>query len=351
MPLPAFLAAALSRRLLLWAFPFLLLLGGLWLVALVPPPLWYRWQFPDETAFMAMRREASIAWRDAAAGRTAKAADPKLRAIGGPALPGKDRKCAGRLADLPSCRLYKPVPLARISPFLREAVLVGEDDRFREHGGIDWQSLRDAIGYRRDSFDLANPKDRAELQRVLPIAWQKRDKLRGASTITQQLAKNLWLSPSRNPLRKVKEAVATLQLEWMLPKDRILELYLNVVEFGPGIWGAEAAAQAYFKTSAANLTRQQAAALASVLPFPRTSNPAYRGARALRRQNLILRRMRGEAVTIEREADQDDLPGEPSAADSAATLPLPPALIPDSASTDSTPPVLPDSSASTTNPQ
>ena len=88
----------------------------------------------------------------------------------------------------------------------------------------------------------------------------------GASTITQQLAKNLYLSPSRNPFRKVKEAVLAKRLEWALSKDRILELYLNVAEFGPGIWGVEAASQEYFNKPASRLTRSEAAALAAVLP-------------------------------------------------------------------------------------
>ena len=97
---------------------------------------------------------------------------------------------------------------------------------------------------------------------------------RGASTITQQLAKNLWLSPSRNPLRKIKEAILTWQLEKSLSKNRILELYLNVAEFGPGIYGAEAAARHYFGTPAATVSRHQAALLAAALSRPRTWHPS-----------------------------------------------------------------------------
>src|SRR5207245_2964672 len=105
--------------------------------------------------------------------------------------------------------------------------------------------------------------------------WRHRDRLRGASTITQQLAKNLYLSQSRNPLRKLKEAVTALSLELALSKDRILELYLNVAEWGPGIWGADAASRAYFGVPAASLDERQAAALAATLPHPRTSNPTF----------------------------------------------------------------------------
>ena len=130
---------------------------------------------------------------------------------------------------------YQPVPLAQIPQAMREAVLVSEDHRFYVHRGIDYQAIREALGYRRDDFTWSDPRDRSELGRALGNAWSRRDKIRGASTITQQLATNLYLSPSRNPLRKVKEALTAWRLEAALEKDRILELYLNVVEFGPGI--------------------------------------------------------------------------------------------------------------------
>src|SRR5439155_728609 len=110
---------------------------------------------------------------------------------------------------------------------------------------------------------------------ALATAWRNRDRLRGASTITQQLAKNLYLSPSRNPLRKVKEGVTALRLELALPKDRIFQLYLDVVEWGPGLWGADAASRAYFGVPASQLNESQAAALAATLPHPRTSNPTF----------------------------------------------------------------------------
>ena len=112
------------------------------------------------------------------------------------------------------------------------------------------------------------------------------------------MAKNLYLSPSRNPLRKLKEAVTAYRLERALGKPRILELYLNIAELGDGIWGVEAASRRYFNVSARRLTETQAAALAATLPFPLRSNPAYRPNRMRRRQDLILRRMRGERVEV-----------------------------------------------------
>jgi monofunctional biosynthetic peptidoglycan transglycosylase len=195
-------------------------------------------------------------------------------------------------------RLYEPVPLARIAPSMQTAVLIAEDHRFFEHGGIDYQAIREALGYRRDDFTWANERDRAELRRVLDRAWERRDRLRGASTITQQLAKNLYLSPSRNPLRKLKEGVTAYRLEWALSKSRLLELYLNVVEFGPEIWGVEAASRTYFNRAASRLRADQSAALAGSLPFPLRSNPAHRPGRMRWRQQLILRRMWGDPVQI-----------------------------------------------------
>jgi len=114
---------------------------------------------------------------------------------------------------------------------------------------------------------------------------------RGASTITQQLAKNLWLSPSRSPVRKVKEAILTWQLERRLAKTRILELYLNVVEFGPGVWGAEAAARHYFARPAAELDEDQAARLAAALPSPTKWYPGSSSAAYRRHVDSVRRRM------------------------------------------------------------
>jgi monofunctional glycosyltransferase len=210
-----------------------------------------------------------------------------------------------------AARRYRPVPLDSIAPTLVEAVLIAEDARFRQHGGIDWVEVRKALGYRRTRFDWSSADDRAELGQALSAAPARRAAMRGASTITQQVAKNLYLSPSRNPLRKLKEAVIAYRLERVLGKDRILELYLNTAELGPDVWGVEAASRRYFRTGAARLTVTQSAALAATLPFPRSSNPAYRPVRMRRRQDLILRRMRGERVEVPKaEAEPIPEPGD-----------------------------------------
>lgn len=154
---------------------------------------------------------------------------------------------AGRPAE-PSWRW---VPYSQISPHLKRAVVAAEDISFFFHEG----------------FDLA------EIEMAIRDALAGRRSLRGASTISQQLAKNLWLSPSRNPWRKLKEAALTRQLERTLSKHRVLALYLNVVEFGPGIYGAEAAARHYFGKSAAELSEWEAAQLAASLPRPSRWNP------------------------------------------------------------------------------
>ncbi|UCF19684.1 MAG: monofunctional biosynthetic peptidoglycan transglycosylase [Gemmatimonadota bacterium] len=147
--------------------------------------------------------------------------------------------------------LWTWVPYDSISPNLKRAVLVAEDINFFSHSGFEFAEVRLAI---RDA--LAGNRD-----------------LRGASTISQQLAKNLWLSPSRNPLRKIKEALLTRQLERHLSKRRILEIYLNIAEFGPGVYGAEAAARYYFGMPAAELNELEAAQLAAALPRPARWNP------------------------------------------------------------------------------
>ncbi len=156
-----------------------------------------------------------------------------------------------------------------ISPHLKRAVLVAEDIEFFSHKGFAVEEIKTAV--------------RQTVQEGKP--------LRGASTITQQLAKNLWLTPSRNPWRKVKEAMLTRQLEAKLSKKRILEIYLNVVEFGPGVYGAEAAARRYFGCSAGDLTPRQAAALAAGLPKPRTWHPGSQSREYQRRVESVARRM------------------------------------------------------------
>lgn len=156
-----------------------------------------------------------------------------------------------RNGDSTSALRWQWVDGRRISRNLWKAVVVAEDVEFFTHGGFSGSELRAAIRQ----------------------AWEERRAPRGASTITQQLAKNLWLSPSRNPWRKVKEAILTAQLERHVSKHRILELYLNVVEFGPGVYGAEAAARHYFGKPAAELTGREAALLAAGLPRPRSWHP------------------------------------------------------------------------------
>jgi len=148
-------------------------------------------------------------------------------------------------------------------------VLVAEDINFFSHEGFETTEMRAAV---RD----------AVARRRMP---------RGASTVTQQLAKNLWLSPSRNPLRKLEEAILTRQLERHLDKRRILELYLNVVELGPGIYGAEAATRHYYGVPASDLEPAQAAHLAASLSRPSSWNPARSSPGYERRISLILRRM------------------------------------------------------------
>jgi monofunctional biosynthetic peptidoglycan transglycosylase len=165
-----------------------------------------------------------------------------------------------REAGRPEAVRWQWVPEERISPHLKRAVIAAEDLEFFFHRGF----------------------STAEMERALAEAVRKRQPPRGASTITQQLAKNLWLTPSRNPLRKLKEALLARQLERHLTKRRILELYLNVVEFGPGIYGAEAAAQAYFGKPASALTEHEAAELAASLPRPASWHPG-RDSRSYRR--------------------------------------------------------------------
>jgi len=166
-------------------------------------------------------------------------------------------------------RQHRWVSYDRISPHLKRAVTVSEDAAFWQHEGLD--------------FD--------EIQAAIETNWADGALTRGASTITQQLAKNLYLSASRNPYRKVRELFITRRLEAELSKRRIFELYLNLIEWGDGIWGAEAAARAYFGIPAADLSPPQAALLAGAIINPRVYSPAHPNARLLRRQEIILGRM------------------------------------------------------------
>jgi monofunctional biosynthetic peptidoglycan transglycosylase len=184
------------------------------------------------------------------------------------------------------------VPLDEISPNLVRAVVVAEDYRFREHRGIDWVSLAEEVRWSGDdSFSWLSVSDLRSLASAIAYVRSNRDEIRGRSTITQQLAKNVYFGTDRSMLRKAMEFVVAGRLERRLGKDRILELYLNIVEWGPGTFGAEAAAQTYFGRSAASLTVDQAAALAATLPHPLTSNPARSPGQMLWRKDLILQRL------------------------------------------------------------
>jgi len=173
--------------------------------------LWYRWQPPRETAFMAQRLAE---------------------------LREKDPKATIK---------FQWVPYARISTNLKRAVIAAEDAKFLDHEGFDWEGI-------------AKAREKNE---------RKGRVVAGGSTITQQLAKNLFLSPSKSYVRKGQEAIIALMLEAFLPKQRILELYLNVIEWGNGVFGAEAAAKRYFGVPAAQLSAEQAARLAAMIPSPR----------------------------------------------------------------------------------
>ena len=166
-------------------------------------------------------------------------------------------------------RQFKWVPYSRISSHLKRAVLVAEDSAFWVHDGVDYQQIKESMEMNLERMEFA----------------------RGASTITQQLAKNLYLTPSKNPVRKARELVIARRLEAELTKQRVLELYLNVIEWGDGIFGAEAAARAHFRKSAAALTADEAALLAAAIINPRVLDPGRPSARLRTRQQMIMRRM------------------------------------------------------------
>lgn len=161
------------------------------------------------------------------------------------------------------------VPLKKISPYLRQAVILAEDDQFFEHQGVDIDAV----------------------ERAAKIDWKKKKFARGASTITMQLARNLYLSPHKSLLRKFRELLITLKLERELSKDRILELYLNVAEWGDGIYGAEAAARHYFGGSASGLGKHESAFLAAILPRPKFFDHHRNGPYLNRRVSVIESRL------------------------------------------------------------
>jgi monofunctional biosynthetic peptidoglycan transglycosylase len=187
---------------------------------------------------------------------------------------GETSFMAHRMSELraksPKAELkYQWVPYERISNNLKRAMIAAEDAKFVDHEGFDWEGIQ-----------LALEKN------------QKKGKVvAGGSTITQQLAKNLFLTPTRSYLRKAEEAVITVMLENLLPKQRILEIYLNVIEWGNGVFGAEAAARRYFGVSAAQLAPLQAARLAAMAPNPRFYETHLGAPGLARKAEIILRRM------------------------------------------------------------
>jgi monofunctional glycosyltransferase len=206
-------------------------------------------------------------------------------------------------------RIQRWAPYSRISSNLTRAVLVTEDARFWKHEGIDFDELKESIETNLERMEFA----------------------RGGSTITQQLAKNLFLSPSKNPVRKLRELLIARRLEAELSKQRILELYLNVVEWGDGIYGAEAAARVYFGKPAGSLSTAESALLAAALSNARLLNPAHPTPRLRRRQAMVMRRM--GAVTPPPAVAGPVLPPPPAApADNPGTeIPAPhdaPAVLP-----------------------
>jgi monofunctional biosynthetic peptidoglycan transglycosylase len=168
------------------------------------------------------------------------------------------------------------VPLSDISPYLVKAVLIAEDDKFWSHEGFDYEAIQKAL-----------EKD------------MKAGRFKfGGSTISQQLARNLYLSPAKNPLRKMREAIITWRMEKILSKRRILELYLNLMEWGEGIFGVEAASRHYYGKPSSELTPQEAARLAAVLPNPRKYSPVSDQRYVMNRSNLIYNIMIQRGIVI-----------------------------------------------------
>lgn len=175
------------------------------------------------------------------------------------------------------------MPLPQVSPYLIKAVLIAEDDKFWKHEGFDFEAIQKAI-----ERDI------------------KEKKLKfGGSTISQQLAKNLYLTPSKNPIRKFKEAILTWRLENNLSKKRILEIYLNIAEWGDGIFGIEAASRHYYGKPSSELTAEEAARLASVLPNPRKYSPIGVSKYVENRSRLIYNIMVKRGIVIEEEKDEE----------------------------------------------
>ncbi len=231
----------------------------------------------------------------------------------------RQREREARDAGRTPKRDYRWVPLTRIAPILRRAVIASEDARFYQHGGLDVK----------------------EIQASAKANWKRGKIVRGGSTITQQLAKNLYLETSRTLLRKAEEALLAVELDRRLSKQRILEIYLNVIEWGDGIYGAEAASLHYFGVHASQVNAQQAALLTALIPSPRRDNPAKRPARLVRRYNTVLLRLRqGGAISRATYAELRNAPWQ--LAGTRPPRPVTPVLAApvDSVRTDSVAPVL-----------
>ncbi len=224
------------RRALLIALAALLL-WQLWLFGHV---VYWNFENPRETSFMRMRLAELQAAADARAEAKGRA-ESKAAAEARGRVEGRERPPA------PVRLRHQWVPYERISVHLKRAIIVAEDDKFIDHEGFDWEAI----------------------QRAFEQNLKQGRVVRGGSTISQQLAKNLFLSDSRTPWRKLQEAAITLMLEQTMDKRRILEIYLNVIEWGNGVFGAEAAARHYFGVPASQLMPEQAARLAAMVPNPR----------------------------------------------------------------------------------
>lgn len=223
-----------TRRLLLAAV-LLVFVVQLWFLGHV---VWWKWNPPAETHFMSLRLDEISATQP----------DAELR--------------------------YRWVPYENISLHLKRAVVTAEDDKFVDHEGFDWEGIQKAI--------------EKNQRKGKPVA--------GGSTISQQLAKNLFLTPTKSYFRKVEEAIITLMLEGLWSKRRIFEVYLNVIEWGNGVFGAEAAARHYYNTSAAQLGPEQAARLAGMVPNPRYYDRNRSAPGLGRKAAIILGRMPGAEV-------------------------------------------------------
>lgn len=219
----------------------------------------------------------------------------------------RQREREARAAGRPYAERHHWVAYERIAPALRRAVLVAEDDAFFSHDGLDWNEIKASAAKN----------------------WRSRRFARGGSTITQQLAKNLWLGTERTPTRKFKELLLALRLERTLGKKRIFELYLNSIEWGEGVYGIDAAAHRWFNTTAAALSTRQSVRLAAVIINPRRYSPVAPDRRIGKRTRMIASRLRRRGAI----SDADyravlDLPAPPA----------PTASAPDPTPPDSTPP-------------